>query len=104
MIVVLRFLSIDTPAKIRIGNTVAHSIPNLRFPPNTPVINPARAGPDEQPKSPPNAQSANIVVPPDFTRSDANEIVPGQNTPTENPHSIQPKSPTAGIVDVPIYT
>ncbi len=85
-----------------IGKITAQRIPNCKFPPNTPDINPATLGPEEQPRSPASARRANIVVPPNFTLSAARENVPGQNTPTEKPQRIQPIRPTAGEGERPI--
>lgn len=51
---------------------------------------PAKVGPAEQPMSPPNANSANSVVPPREITRDAVLKEPGQRIPTERPQIPHP--------------
>ena len=73
---------------------MAAPIPILIFPPFADIINPAKVGPPEQPKSPASASKANISVLPPFMPEDAILKVPGQKIPTANPARPHPKSAT----------
>ena len=63
------------------------------------VIRPTIPGPILPPKSPAMARRENIAVPPVGKVFEEILIVPGHMIPTENPHTIQPISPAAGLED-----
>ena len=57
------FLQIASPAKRRTGNTILANIPIFRLSPAKSDTKPTKVGPEEHPKSPPNASKANKAVP-----------------------------------------
>ena len=82
-----------------IGNAIAAKMPTFKFPPAAPDTNPTTVGPEEQPRSPASAKSANIAVPPRGRRLDALLNVPGHIMPTEKPQSAQPRMLKIGSDD-----
>ena len=80
----------------RIGKITAKSMPVFKLLLNLPEIIPTKAGPAEQPKSPPRASSANIAVPPFGIDADALLKLPGHIMPTDSPQTEQKKRLTAG--------
>ena len=71
-------------------------IPVFKLPPRVSATVPTRVGPEEQPRSPARARSANMVVPPVGMDAEAMLNVPGHIIPTEKPHTAQPMRPSAG--------
>lgn len=63
--------------------------PDFRFSPNAPDTMPTNVGPPEQPISPPNANNANIAVPPFGRTADALLNVPGHIISTDSPQIAQ---------------
>lgn len=60
---------------------------------------PTNVGPPEQPISPPNANKANIAVPPLGKAADALLKVPGHAIPTDSPQTAQAIRFNTGIDD-----
>ena len=75
---------------IMAGKTVAARMPAFMFSPKASETKPTRVGPEEQPRSPASARSANIAVPPVRSEDAARLKVPGHIMPTEKPHIAQP--------------
>ena len=88
-----------SPMISRTGNTIAAKSPAFRFSENAPDTTPTTPGPEEHPRSPASARSANNAVPPFGQDAAAILKVPGQNTPTENPQSPHPSSASTGFGD-----
>ena len=86
----------ETPATSRNGNTEAISSPNDNPSPDNDESQPTKAGPPPHPKSPANANKANITVPPAGKIRAPRLNVPGHIIPTENPHNPQPHNDNSG--------
>ena len=86
----------NIPASSSTGKTIAASSPGWSTPPDAPATIPTSVGPDEQPRSPANAISAYMAVPPIGNIRAAMLNVPGQKMPTEKPHNAQPTIPHTG--------
>ena len=79
-----------------IGNTMALMMPIFKLPPRASATAPTIVGPEEHPRSPARARSANIAVPPVGKDADAILNVPGHRMPTEKPQTAQPMRPNTG--------
>ena len=80
----------------RIGKMIADKMPTFKLSPKWLETIPTRVGPLEQPKSPANAISANIAVPPPRMEAEALLKDPGHKIPTDSPHNAQPINPKIG--------
>ena len=80
----------------RIGKIVAASSPVFRLPPASSERLPTIAGLTVLPKSPANAKTANMAVPPCGHFREERLIVPGHIMPTLKPQRAQPARPRIG--------
>ena len=77
------------PISNRTGKIIPAKTPIFKLSPNAPETIPTNVGPPEQPISPPNANNANIAVPPFGKAADALLKVPGHMIPTDSPQTAQ---------------
>ena len=98
----LRKVLIIIPIINNIGNILAAIIPTLILSLNIPDTLPTTVGPIEQPISHAKAKKANIAVPPPLIFEDDILKVPGQSSPTDNPHSPHPIRENACQGDIEI--
>ena len=91
------FLLNNIPAKSSTGKTAAAKIPILKLSLNNPEMLPTSVGPPEQPRSPPNANNANIAVPPLGMAAAARLKVPGHIIPTDRPQTAHASKLICGI-------
>ena len=72
-----------------IGKIIPAKIPIFKLSSKAPDTIPTSVGPPAQPTSPPNANNANMAVPPLGSVADALLKVPGHMIPTESPQTAQ---------------